>query len=77
MNQLDTAVDKVLDVHLILDNYSTHKTKQVQNWLKRHKRFKLHFIPTSSARATLAAVKAGNQPLAAVKAGNQPLESVH
>src|SRR6202047_265491 len=49
LNQLDTAVDKVLDVHLILDNYSTHKTKQVQNWLKRHKRFKLHFIPTSSS----------------------------
>jgi transposase len=36
-------------MHLILDNYSTHKTKQVQNWLKRHKRFKLHFIPTSSS----------------------------
>jgi transposase len=42
-------VDKVLDLHLILDNYSTHKTKQVQNWLKRHKRFKLHFIPTTSS----------------------------
>jgi transposase len=49
LKKLDTAVDKVLDVHLILDNYSTHKTKQVQNWLKRHKRFKLHFIPTSSS----------------------------
>jgi transposase len=47
LNKIDTAVDKVLDLHLILDNYSTHKTKQVQNWLKRHKRFKLHFIPTS------------------------------
>jgi DDE superfamily endonuclease len=42
-------VDKALDLHLILDNYSTHKTKQVQNWLKRHTRFKLHFIPTSSS----------------------------
>jgi hypothetical protein len=42
-------VDKVLDLPLILNNYSTHKTKQVQNWLKRHKRFKLHFIPTSSS----------------------------
>lgn len=49
LNKIDTAVDKALDVHLILDNYSTHKTKQVQNWLKRHKRFKLHFIPTSSS----------------------------
>ena len=36
-------------MHLVVDNYSTHKTKQVQNWLKRHTRFKLHFIPTSSS----------------------------
>jgi len=43
LNKIDTAVDKALDLHLILDNYSTHKTKQVQNWLKRHKRFELHF----------------------------------
>ena len=49
LNKIDTAVDKVLDVHLIVDNYSTHKTKAVQNWLKRHKRFKMHFIPTSSS----------------------------
>jgi transposase len=49
LNKIDTAVDKVLDVHLIVDNYSTHKTKAVLNWLKRHKRFKMHFIPTSSS----------------------------
>jgi transposase len=49
LKKIDTAVDRVLDLHLIVDNYSTHKTKQVQNWLKRHKRFKLHFIPTSSS----------------------------
>jgi transposase len=49
LNKIDTAVDKALDVHLIIDNYSTHKTEQVQNWLKRHARFKLHFIPTSSS----------------------------
>jgi transposase len=49
LNKIDTAVDKALDLHLILDNYSTHKTKRVQNWLKRHKRFNLHFIPTSSS----------------------------
>jgi transposase len=49
LNKIDTAVDKVLNVHLIVDNYSTHKTKRVQNWLKRHKRFKMHFIPTSAS----------------------------
>jgi len=49
LKKIDTAVDRALDLHLILDNYSTHKTKQVRNWLKRHKRFNLHFIPTSSS----------------------------
>jgi transposase len=49
LNKIDTVVDKVLDVHLILNNYGTHKTKAVQNWLKRHKHFKMHFIPTSSS----------------------------
>jgi DDE superfamily endonuclease len=49
LKKIDTAVDKVLDLHLVLDNYATHKTKRVQNWLKRHKRFHLHFIPTSSS----------------------------
>lgn len=38
-----------LDLHLILDNYSTHKHPAVQRWLKRHPRFHLHFIPTSSS----------------------------
>jgi transposase len=36
-------------VHVVCDNYRTHKTKAVQAWLKRHKRFKLHFTPTSSS----------------------------
>jgi hypothetical protein len=49
LNKIDTAVDKTLDLHLVVDNYSTHKTKRVQNWLKRHTRFHLHFIPTSSS----------------------------
>jgi transposase len=38
-----------LDLHLIIDNYATHKTSAVQRWLKRHPRFKLHFTPTSSS----------------------------
>ena len=49
LKTIETSVDKLLDVHLIVDNYATHKTKAVQNWLKRHKRFKMHFIPTSSS----------------------------
>jgi len=37
------------DLHLIVGNYGTHKHKRVQSWLKRHPRFHLHFIPTSSS----------------------------
>jgi transposase len=45
--QIDRETLPNLDLHLIADNYSTHKTPAVQRWLKRHPRFKLHFIPTS------------------------------
>jgi transposase len=38
-----------LDLHLIVDNYSTHKHERVKNWLLKNKRVKLHFIPTSSS----------------------------
>ncbi len=38
-----------LDLHLIVDNYGTHKHLKVKRWLKRHPRFHIHFIPTSSS----------------------------
>ena len=38
-----------LDLHLIVDNYATHKTPAVKRWLKRHPRFHLHFTPTSGS----------------------------
>ncbi len=38
-----------LDIHLILDNYSTHKTPLIRRWLARHPRFQLHFTPTYSS----------------------------
>jgi DDE superfamily endonuclease len=38
-----------LDVHLIADNYATHKHAKVQAWLKRHRRFHMHFTPTSAS----------------------------
>ena len=46
---IDREVPKHLQVHLILDNYATHKHANVDTWLKRHKRFHLHFTPTSSS----------------------------
>lgn len=49
LNKIDLATEKTLDVHLIVDNYCTHKHQKVKNWLERHPRFHLHFIPTSSS----------------------------
>jgi transposase len=49
LNTINKKTPADLDLHLILDNYSTHKTPLVKRWLKRHKRFHLHFIPTSSS----------------------------
>lgn len=46
LNKINRNVPKELDVHLVLDNLSTHKTPEVHKWLLRHKRFHLHFTPT-------------------------------
>jgi transposase len=46
---IDESIDEQLDVHLIADNYATHKHAKVQRWLKRHPRFHMHFTPTSSS----------------------------
>lgn len=49
LRHIDSVVPDDLDVHLILDNYGTHKTAKVKNWLLRHPRFTLHFTPTYSS----------------------------
>jgi transposase len=46
---IDKAVPKDLELHLVLDNYATHKTPAVKEWLIKHPRFYLHFTPTSSS----------------------------
>jgi transposase len=46
---IDQQTPASLDLHLILDNYATHKTPVVNRWLKKHPRFHLHFTPTSSS----------------------------
>jgi transposase len=48
LQTLDREVPGDLDVHVILDNSSTHKTPQIKKWLAGHPRFVLHFTPTSS-----------------------------
>ena len=49
LKRIDRCVKKHLDVHLVLDNYGTHKTPEVKAWLAKHSRFKLHFTPTSAS----------------------------
>ena len=49
LKRIDTETLQALSLHLIVDNYGTHKHPRVQSWLQRHPRFHLHFIPTSSS----------------------------
>lgn len=49
LDQIDENTPPDKDLHLIVDNYATHKTQRVQDWLEAHPRFVLHFTPTSSS----------------------------
>jgi transposase len=49
LKRIDRIVKKGLNIHLVLDNYGTHKTAAVKAWLAKHPRFKLHFTPTSAS----------------------------
>ncbi len=46
---IDKTVPAGLDVHLVCDNYGTHKTPAIKAWLARHPRFRMHFTPTGSS----------------------------
>jgi transposase/AraC-like DNA-binding protein len=49
LDTIDASVPSHLDVHMILDNYGTHKTARIRRWLLKHPRFHLHFTPTSAS----------------------------
>jgi transposase len=49
LRRIDNEASPELDLHLIVDNYATHKHPNVKRWLTRHRRFHMHFIPTSSS----------------------------
>lgn len=49
LKQIDRGTPKDVDLHLIVDNYGTHKHPTVKAWLARHRRFHMHFTPTSSS----------------------------
>ena len=49
LRTIDRQTPQALDLHLIIDNYATHKHARVKAWLKRHPRFHLHFTPTAAS----------------------------
>jgi len=53
LQKIDKEVPAELDVHLILDNYATHKTPAIKKWLAAHPRFHLHFTPTGASWVNL------------------------
>jgi transposase len=69
LKQLDKeVVDK--ELHLILDNYGTHKQEKVQKWLKRHKRFHLHFTPIGASWMNMVEIWFGILTNQAIRRGN-------
>jgi transposase len=69
LRQLDREFPGKQALHLVLDNYGTHKTPEVQAWLKKHKRFVPHFIPTSSSWLNLVERWFGELTQKAVRRG--------
>ena len=49
LRTIEANVPTVLDIHLLMDNYGTHKTPAIKNWLPGHSRFHVHFTPTSAS----------------------------
>jgi transposase len=49
LRTIEASVPAELDIHLVMDNYGTHKTPAIKAWFARHPRFHLHFTPTSGS----------------------------
>ena len=71
LNRIEAAVPSDLDVHLILDDYATHKTPAIHRWLLRHPRFHLHFTPTSASWLNLVEAPVGQGARSAHTRGMQ------
>ena len=52
LDQIEASVPADLDVHLVMDNYATHKTQPIRNWLAKRPRWYVHFTPTSASWIT-------------------------
>jgi len=69
LNQLDKEIPRK-ELHLILDNYGTHKQENVQKWLKRHKRFHFHFTPAGASWMNMVEIWFGILTNQAIRRGS-------
>jgi transposase len=69
LRALDQEFPGEARLHLVMDNYGTHKHEKVRNWLKRHPRFELHFVPTSSSWLNLVERWFGHLDQKAIRRG--------
>ena len=69
VRRVDREFPGDLKLHLVMDNYGTHKTPEVQAWLKAHPRFVVHFIPTSSSWLNLVECWFGELTRKAIRRG--------
>jgi transposase len=49
LNTIESSVPAVPEIHIVMDNYGTHKVAKVRNWFARHPRYHIHFTPTSAS----------------------------
>jgi len=70
LRRLDREFPPELELHLVMDNYGTHKEPHVQAWLKKHRRFVCHFIPTSSSWLNLVERWFGELSRKAIRRGS-------
>jgi len=63
LTKIDTEVPDDLDVHLVCDNYDSHKTLAVTTWLTKHPRFHMHYTPTYSSCSTRSNGGSGTSPI--------------
>jgi len=69
LRTLDQEFPGKVPLHLVMDNYGTHKHENVRNWLKRHPRFVLHFVPTGSSWLNLVERWFGHLDQKAIRRG--------
>jgi len=70
LRRIDAAFPGDIPLHLVMDNYGTHKHPNVQAWMKRHPRFVCHFVPTSASWLNLVERWFGELTSKAVRRGS-------